>query len=100
MDARLNVYGALGLIEGESHVIRNAGGVITEDEIRSLATTRRRLIRAFRGGRRFRSQPSGMPVVPARSESWCRHGSGVGSTPLLTSKGVMRSRDDAPVLEE
>jgi carbonic anhydrase len=36
MDARLNVYGMLGLKEGEAHVIRNAGGVITNDEIRSL----------------------------------------------------------------
>ena len=37
MDARLNVYGILGLAEGEAHVIRNAGGVVTEDVIRSLA---------------------------------------------------------------
>lgn len=37
MDARLNPYGLLGLHEGDAHVIRNAGGVITEDEIRSLA---------------------------------------------------------------
>ncbi len=37
MDARLNPYGALGLQEGDAHVIRNAGGVITDDEIRSLA---------------------------------------------------------------
>jgi carbonic anhydrase len=37
MDARLNVYGILGLAEGEAHVIRNAGGVVTDDEIRSLA---------------------------------------------------------------
>jgi len=37
MDARLNVYGALGLKAGEAHVIRNAGGVVTDDEIRSLA---------------------------------------------------------------
>ncbi|MGH3797447.1 MAG: beta-class carbonic anhydrase [Pseudonocardiaceae bacterium] len=37
MDARVNVYGILGLNEGEAHVIRNAGGVITEDTIRSLA---------------------------------------------------------------
>ncbi len=36
MDARLNVYGMLGLKEGDAHVIRNAGGVITDDEIRSL----------------------------------------------------------------
>jgi carbonic anhydrase len=36
MDARLNPYGLLGLREGDAHVIRNAGGVITEDEIRSL----------------------------------------------------------------
>ena len=43
MDARMNVYGLLGLKEGESHVIRNAGGVITEDEIRSLAISQRLL---------------------------------------------------------
>ncbi len=43
MDARLNVYGALGLSEGDAHVIRNAGGVITEDEIRSLAISQRLL---------------------------------------------------------
>ena len=43
MDARLNVYGILGLNEGEAHVIRNAGGVITEDEIRSLAISQRLL---------------------------------------------------------
>jgi carbonic anhydrase len=43
MDARLNVYGALGLREGDAHVIRNAGGVITDDEIRSLAISQRLL---------------------------------------------------------
>jgi carbonic anhydrase len=43
MDARLNVYGILGLQEGESHVIRNAGGVVTDDEIRSLAISQRLL---------------------------------------------------------
>ena len=43
MDARLNVYGALGLSEGDAHVIRNAGGVVTEDEIRSLAISQRLL---------------------------------------------------------
>jgi len=43
MDARLNVYGLLGLHEGEAHVIRNAGGVITDDEIRSLAISQRLL---------------------------------------------------------
>jgi len=43
MDARLNVYGVLGLQEGEAHVIRNAGGVVTEDEIRSLAISQRLL---------------------------------------------------------
>lgn len=43
MDARLNVYGILGLREGEAHVIRNAGGVITDDEIRSLAISQRLL---------------------------------------------------------
>jgi carbonic anhydrase len=43
MDARLNVYAMLGLAEGEAHVIRNAGGVITADEIRSLAISQRLL---------------------------------------------------------
>jgi carbonic anhydrase len=43
MDARLNVYGVLGLNEGDAHVIRNAGGVITDDEIRSLAISQRLL---------------------------------------------------------
>ena len=43
MDARLNVYGILGLNEGDAHVIRNAGGVITDDEIRSLAISQRLL---------------------------------------------------------
>jgi carbonic anhydrase len=37
MDARLDPAGALGLTEGDAHVIRNAGGVVTDDEIRSLA---------------------------------------------------------------
>ena len=37
MDARLNPYGVLGLREGDAHVIRNAGGVVTDDAIRSLA---------------------------------------------------------------
>ena len=43
MDARLNPYGVLGLEEGEAHVIRNAGGVVTEDVIRSLAISQRLL---------------------------------------------------------
>ncbi len=43
MDARLNPYGALGLQEGDAHVIRNAGGVVTDDEIRSLAISQRLL---------------------------------------------------------
>ena len=43
MDARLNVYGMLGLSEGDAHVIRNAGGVVTDDEIRSLAISQRLL---------------------------------------------------------
>jgi carbonic anhydrase len=43
MDARLNVYGLLGLSEGDAHVIRNAGGAVTDDEIRSLAISQRLL---------------------------------------------------------
>lgn len=43
MDARLNPYGILGLTEGDAHVIRNAGGVVTDDVLRSLAISQRLL---------------------------------------------------------
>src|ERR1700709_1588319 len=43
MDARLDVHAILGLKPGEAHVIRNAGGVVTDDEIRSLAISQRLL---------------------------------------------------------
>ena len=43
MDARLDVHAILGLEEGDAHVIRNAGGVVTDDEIRSLAISQRLL---------------------------------------------------------
>jgi carbonic anhydrase len=43
MDSRFDVFAALGLGQGEAHVLRNAGGVITDDVIRSLAISQRRL---------------------------------------------------------
>lgn len=43
MDSRLDVFAALGLGQGEAHVLRNAGGVITDDVIRSLAISQRLL---------------------------------------------------------
>ena len=43
MDSRLDVFAALGLRDGEAHVLRNAGGVITDDVIRSLSVSQRRL---------------------------------------------------------
>jgi carbonic anhydrase len=43
MDARLNPYALLGLSEGDAHVIRNAGGVVTDDEVRSLCISQRLL---------------------------------------------------------
>jgi carbonic anhydrase len=43
MDSRLDVFAALGLGDGEAHVLRNAGGVITDDAIRSLAISQRLL---------------------------------------------------------
>jgi carbonic anhydrase len=43
MDARVNFYGVLGLAEGDAHVIRNAGGVVTDDVIRSLMISQRLL---------------------------------------------------------
>ena len=43
MDSRLDVFGALGLGLGEAHVIRNAGGIVSDDVIRSLAISQRRL---------------------------------------------------------
>ena len=43
MDARIHVSSLLGLEEGDAHIIRNAGGVVTDDEIRSLAISQRLL---------------------------------------------------------
>jgi len=43
MDSRLDIFGALGLKEGEAHILRNAGGVVTDDVVRSLAISQRRL---------------------------------------------------------
>lgn len=43
MDARLDVYRLLGIVLGEAHVIRNAGGVVTDDVIRSLTISQRLL---------------------------------------------------------
>ncbi|MDE2969803.1 MAG: carbonic anhydrase [Chloroflexota bacterium] len=43
MDARLNVHALLGIAEGDAHVIRNAGGVITDDAVRSLVISQRLL---------------------------------------------------------
>ena len=43
MDSRLDVFNALGLHDGEAHILRNAGGVITDDVIRSLSISQRRL---------------------------------------------------------
>jgi carbonic anhydrase len=43
MDARLNVHDILGLSPGDAHIIRNAGGVVTDDAIRSLAISQRKL---------------------------------------------------------
>jgi carbonic anhydrase len=43
MDARVNPYGLLGLQEGDAHIICNAGGVVTDDEIRSLSISQRLL---------------------------------------------------------
>ena len=43
MDSRLDVFAALGLEDGDAHILRNAGGVITDDVIRSLAVSQRRL---------------------------------------------------------
>src|ERR671938_381481 len=43
MDARIDVHALLGLGEGEVHVIRNAGGVVTDDAIRSLSISQRLL---------------------------------------------------------
>lgn len=43
MDSRLDIFAALGLKEGEAHILRNAGGIITDDVIRSLAVSQRRL---------------------------------------------------------
>src|SRR5438445_9293002 len=43
MDSRIDIFAVLGLKEGEAHILRNAGGVVTDDVVRSLAVSQRRL---------------------------------------------------------
>ena len=43
MDSRLDIFAALGLSEGDAHILRNAGGAVTDDVVRSLAVSQRRL---------------------------------------------------------
>jgi carbonic anhydrase len=43
MDSRMNIFEMLGLVHGEAHIIRNAGGVVTDDVVRSLVISQRRL---------------------------------------------------------
>ena len=43
MDSRLDLFGALGLAVGDAHLIRNAGGMVTDDVLRSLAISQRKL---------------------------------------------------------
>lgn len=43
LDARMNLYAILGLAEGQANIIRNAGGIVTDDTIRSLAISQRLL---------------------------------------------------------
>ena len=43
MDSRLDIFASLGLKEGEAHILRNAGGAVTDDVVRSLAISQRRL---------------------------------------------------------
>ena len=43
MDSRMDIFAILGLSNGEAHIIRNAGGVVTDDVIRSLAISQRKL---------------------------------------------------------
>jgi carbonic anhydrase len=76
MDARLNVYGMLGLHEGDAHVIRNAGGVVTDDAIRSLVISQRLLgtseivlVHHTGCGLRLRWRPSPMSSRTSASRS-------------------------------
>src|ERR1700759_5109909 len=43
MDARMNIFSMLGIDDGEAHVLRNAGGAVTDDVVRSLAISQRLL---------------------------------------------------------
>ncbi len=109
MDARINPYGIFGLTEGDAHLIRNAGGAITEDAIRSLAISRRLLgteeiilihhndcgMRTFTDedfhGRRasHRSQSRGSPTAPEVQTA------ATPIRPLRVTRSV-RSCSDAP----
>jgi carbonic anhydrase len=43
MDARIDVYAMLGLARGDAHIVRNAGGLVTDDALRSLSVSQRLL---------------------------------------------------------
>ena len=83
MDARLDLFGILGLTPGDAHVIRNAGGVATDDVIRSLVISQRKLgtreivlvhhtdcgMLTFKDeelGAKLRAATGVLPIAPAR----------------------------------
>ena len=123
MDARLNPYGLLGLKEGDAHVIRNAGGVVTDDEIRSLAISQRLLgteeiilihhtdcgmltftdddVQARGAGRRRHQAASGPPRPSTTSTRTCASRSPASrrARSSRTGRGArlrLRGRDRAP----
>ena len=98
MDARLNPYPILGLEIGDAHVIRNAGGVITDDEIRSLAISQHLLVLAEAGlveatkvGRQriYRVLPSGLQRLQAEIDRFWTNELDV----LVTDAQRMRSTE-------
>ncbi|MGH3288453.1 MAG: carbonic anhydrase [Streptosporangiaceae bacterium] len=107
MDARLSPYGVLGLSEGDAHVVRNAGGVVTDDVIRSI-TISQRLPRSRPTpacGRRSPWRPSatstatsGSPSPGSRPAPTCRTRTRCGASSTRSRPAACeRSRTDWPL---
>ena len=109
MDARLDVFSALGLSYGEVHILRNAGGVITDDVIRSLAVSQRRL--GTRGVMLIHHTNCGMQALTddgleqgfVSEDEWAQSRFMIGARPVILSVepsvAVMRDSDRARLFQ-
>jgi carbonic anhydrase len=89
MDARLNPYGLLGLHEGDAHVIRNAGGVVTDHRLRDAHLHRRR-VQALGPGRRWDQARVAAEAFPDLDEDLRQSVARIKSSPFIPRKDSVR----------